>query len=133
MAIPFELKKTYNFNTLAGVMLGNSYTAVKVKGIMDSGQAVQYRDILTLHTNIRNIVPNMPKSVTDLTYVLFENTDGENVLLAYEYIDTSSIVEVKTIDLDVKIYDVTTEDVAIVRKALSELGYNVNISIDNEK
>lgn len=119
----FQIKKSYNFNTLAGVMLGQSYQSMKVISIMDSKQAIQYGDIMTTFNNVKTIISNLPSSVDDLTFILFENTDKEKVLLALEYIELDSIIEVKSIDIEMKLYDVTTEDLSIIRKAISELGY----------
>ena len=128
--MPFSLKKLYNFNTLAGVMLGQSYQSMKVVSIMDSKQAIQHADILTIYNNVKTVISNLPSSVDDLTYILFENTDKEKVLLALEYIEISSVVEVETIDIVMKVYDVTTEDLSIIRKAVSELGYsNIGLSV----
>lgn len=130
--MPFALKKYYNFNTLAGVMLGQSYSSVKVISIMDSKRAVEYRDIMTMHANVRTLITNLPSSVEDLTYVLFENTDGEKLLLALEYIDLASVVEVANINAVIKVYDINTEDLSILRKAISELGFaNVQISTES--
>lgn len=123
----FSIKKIYNFDTLAPTILNNHYKNMKVIGIVDSTEAVKYADILTLHNKISNIIPSIPKNVKDLTYILFENTDGKHVLMAYEYIELSSITEVKSINIVIKISNALTSDVAIIRKALTELGYAVEI------
>lgn len=123
----FSIKKIYNFDTLAPTILNNHYKNMKVIGIVDSTEAVKYADILTLHNKISSIIPSIPKNVKDLTYILFENTDGKHVLMAYEYIELSSITEVKSINIVIKISNALTSDVAIIRKALTELGYAVEI------
>lgn len=125
----FNIKKTYNFDTLAPTILNNHYKNMKVISIMDSTEAFKYSDILTLHSKILNIIPSIPKNVKDLTYILFENIDNKNILLAYEYIELNSIVEVKTIGLTIKINDALTSDISIIRKALTELGYVATIEI----
>ena len=94
---------------------------------MDSTEAVKYADILTLHNKISSLIPSVPRNVKDLTYILFENSDGKHVLMAYEYIEVSSITEVQSINIVIKISNASTSDIAILRKALTELGYAADI------
>ena len=125
----FSLNKIYNFSTLMPSVLGTSFKSMKVKGVLTSQEAVKYRDIATLHATVLSMLSGLPKRIEQLSYILFENIDGEQLLLAYEYIDISSIVEVKTINIRVDIFDTNTEDINILRTRLVELGYkNIDIS-----
>ena len=125
----FSLIKIYNFSTLMPSVLGTSFKSMKVKGVLTSQEAVKYRDIATLHATVLPMLSGLPKRIEQLSYILFENIDGEQLLLAYEYIDISSIVEVKTINIRVDIFDTNTEDINILRTRLVELGYkNIDIS-----
>ena len=123
----FSIKKIYNFDTLAPGILNNHYKNMKVIGIIYSTEAGKYADILTLHNKICTLIPSVPKNVKDLTYILFENSDGKHVLMAYEYIEVSSIIEVRSINLVIKINNASTSDITILRKALTELGYAADI------
>lgn len=125
----FELKKVYNFQTLAPTIIGNEHTNMKVKAILTSDNALKFRDIATLHQTVKNIISGLPESITDLTYVLFETVDKENVVLALEYINTDSITEVTSVNIRINIMRCTTEDISMLRLRLQELGYtNFTIS-----
>lgn len=124
----FQLKKTYNFNTLSAAILGAEYTNMKVKAIMTSDNAVKFRDIATLHASVKATIPNLPESISDLTYVLFEDTKQEVLVLPLEYIDTNSIQEVSSVNIRINISDCTTDDISTLRLRLKELGY-INFTI----
>lgn len=123
-----SINKLYNFNTLAPTIFGSSYSNMKVKGILTSEEAVKYRDINTLHTTVKPLIPNLPINVADCTYILFENIDNIRTLLALEYIDINTLVEVSSTNVRVEIYNTTTMDLSVIKARLLELGYN-NISI----
>lgn len=124
----FELRKTYNFNTAAPTILGEKYSLMKVKSIMDYSEAVSYHDIVTEFETLKPIIPTLPDSVIDLTFILFEDINKETKLLALEYINDATIQEVKAIDIRVEILGVSTQDINIIKNRLVELGYN-NIKI----
>ena len=128
MAGTFELRKRYNFTTKAPAILGAEYRNVMVESIMTATEAVKYSDVLTLHEQIRTVL-NLDLEVANCTYIKFRTLDGETVILALEYINSDSIVEVKTINIRVDIFDTNTEDINILRTRLVELGYkNIDIS-----
>jgi len=125
----FELNKVYNFNTLAPNILGASFTNMKVKGIMTATEAMKYRDIYTLHNNLLTTISGLPTNINDLTFVLFSNLDGTDLVLANEYIDTFTVVVVNTTNIRIDVLNTTTNDISILRTRLLELGYsNINIS-----
>lgn len=121
----FQLKKKYNFSmkTEASMILGEKFTLMKVKGIMASTEAVKYRDIATTHEILKPLVPNMSPNLVDLTYILFETIDGDEVLFALEYIDTTTIVEVNQVNLRIEILNTSTDDIQVLNNTLKELGY----------
>lgn len=121
----FQLKKKYNFSMLseASMILGEKFSLMKVKGIMTSTEAVKYRDIATTHEILKPLIPNISPNLVDLTYILFENIDGEEVLFALEYIDTNTIVEVNQVNLRIEILNTSTDDINVLDNTLKELGY----------
>lgn len=119
----FEIKKTYNFSTLAPTLLGSDYTNLKVKAILTSEAAVKYSDIVSTHQTVKSIIKNLPDNVSDLTYILFENSDKTTLILPVEYIEADSIVEVSSINIRIDIPNVTVDDVNIIKTRLKELGY----------
>jgi hypothetical protein len=125
----FELSKTYNLDiktTLISV-LGSSYKLMKVKGILTADQAVKFSDIATMHEQLRTLDTSLPTSVANLTYILFEKVDGEQVV--YPDIYFTKAAQVDAVNLKVEIAGCSTTDWVIVESALKELGYsNITIS-----
>lgn len=124
----FVPKKSYDFTTLAPTILGSNFKSMKVKGIMTSEEAVKYREIQTLHIKLKPVISALPNNVDDCTFVLFETTDKETLLLAFEYIDKLSIQEVTTTNIRIEIYDTGVDDLSVLRNRMLELGYT-NIKI----
>lgn len=125
MAVSFQLKKKYNFSmkTEASMILGEQFKLMKVKGILSSTEAVKYKDIATTHEILKPLIPNISPNLVDLTYILFETIDGDEVLFALEYIDTNTIVEVTNVNLRIEILNTSTDDIQIMNNVLKELGY----------
>ena len=123
MAGTFELRKRYNFTTKAPAILGAEYRNVMVESIMTATEAVKYSDVLTLHEQIRTVL-NLDLEVTNCTYIKFRTLDGETVILALEYINSDSIVEVKTVNIRVDVLEANTDDILIIQERLKELGYS---------
>lgn len=128
----FQIKKTYDFKTLAPAILNSDYKSQKVIAIFTSVEAVKYIDIQTLHANVSKVIPSLPSSVNDLTYILFENTSQEKTVLALEYIDQDTIKEVVTYNIRIDVKGANSNDLALLRKYLLELGYtNIYITTFN--
>ena len=123
MAGTFELRKRYNFSTKAPAILGAEYRNVMVESIMTATEAVKYSDVLTLHEQIRTVL-NLDLEVANCTYIKFRTLDGETVILALEYINSDSIVEVKTVNIRVDVLEANTDDILIIQERLKELGYS---------
>ena len=121
----FELKKSYNFSTLAPTLLGNNYTNMKVIAILTADNAIEYRDIATLHAQVKSTITGLPDSTTDLSYILFKNNiTSEKLVLPLEYIEDSSIVETTTLNIRIEVRNCTIDDVGTLRTRLEELGYS---------
>ena len=121
----FELKKSYNFSTLAPTLLGNNYTNMKVIAILTADNAIEYRDIATLHAQVKSTITGLPDSTTDLSYILFKNNiTSEQLVLPLEYIEDSSIVETTTLNIRIEVRNCTIDDVGTLRTRLEELGYS---------
>lgn len=123
MAVTPQLGKSYNFKTLSPVILGSEYKNQKVIGIFNSSEAMKYGDIQTTYSLISKEISTLPK-INDLMFVLFESLDQDKTILALEYLDINTIVEVTTFDLNITIKNASTEDTTIITNVLKELGYN---------
>lgn len=128
-----KINKSYNFSTLVPSVLGGNYKNMKVKAILSDKEAIKYRDILTLHRTLKPLITSLPTNPQDCTYVLLESFDkATNILLALEYIDMYSIVEVKSTNITITLRDTVDTDVSILRTRLLELGYsNFSITTDD--
>lgn len=124
MSIPFELSKTYNFDTYSTSYLGGNHKLKTVVGIMSAKQAMQYRDISTTH---KLILPTLPGNTTAnpelLTYVLFTDNNNKEDILAVEWINSNSILEVVGVTVELVISDIANSDIAIITDVLRNLGY----------
>lgn len=128
MAITPQLGKTYNFKTLSPVILGSEYKNQKVIGIFNSTEAMKYGDIQTTYALVSKEISTLPK-INDLIFILFESLDQDKTILALEYLDVNTIVEVTTFNLNIVINNASTEDTSIITNMLKELGYT-NFKID---
>lgn len=128
MAVTPQLGKTYNFKTLSPVILGSEYKNQKVIGIFNSTEAMKYGDIQTTYALVSKQISTLPK-INDLTFVLFESLDQDKTILALEYLDVNTIVEVTTFNLNIVVNNASTEDTSIITNMLKELGYT-NFTID---
>ena len=122
MAVIPQLGKTYNFKTLAPVLLGSEYKNQKVIGIINSTEAMKYSDIQTTYSLVSKEISNLPK-VNELTFLLFESLDKDKTVMALEYIDTNSIVLITTFNLVITLNNANNEDTTIITNHLKELGY----------
>lgn len=119
----FSINKSYRFFTLAPSILGGEHTNMKVLAIMTADQAVQQQDIVTQHNALSAIIPMLPKSVSDCTFILFKTANGDRVLYANEYIDQSTITETATTNIRIELLDAELLDLAVIRTRLLELGF----------
>jgi hypothetical protein len=121
------VNQTYSFSTLSPAVLGSSFTNMRVKALMTVSEAIKYRDVSTLHTVLKNTIPALP-DIGICTFVLLENINKEKVVLAYEWLDINSITSVTTTNIRIDLLNVTSDDLAILRNRMLELGY-VNFDI----
>lgn len=125
----FELSKTYDLtvkSTLQSV-LGTSYKLMKVKGILTADQAVKFSDIATMHEQLRTLDTDLPTSVANLTYILFETINKDQVVYPDIYFSDATVVE--SVNIRVDIPGRSTADWSIIESALKELGYtNITLS-----
>lgn len=128
MAVVPSLNKVYDFKTIAPGILNLDYKNQKVIGILNAQTAKKYYDIVTLHSKMLKVVTSLPSSYTDLSYLLLENSTREKTVLALEYIDLDTVVEIVKKKVRIDIEDANIEDVNMIRKYLLELGYN-NLTI----
>ena len=117
-----QLNKRYNFITIAPAILGASFTNMKAISIMTYKEALKKADITTTHKQVEKSLPQELR-VTDLTYVLFEDMNGKELVMPLEYMVKDSLVPVTTLTILVELPDRNTEDIVTLSLALTELGF----------
>lgn len=130
----FALNRTYDFNIDSGgeQILGASYENMRVTAIMTANEACSVSsDITSTHDRLIRKINALPKSINDCTFIRFEKQDvaKTKVILAIEYIDPHSIVEVTTTNILARFVNVTSADLAKIRKICLENGYT-NITLE---
>ncbi len=119
-----NIGSSYTFNTLSPSILGAVFTNVKLIGVMDYNSAMKIRNV---NVPYRAIYPTLPLgTVNDPTanlYYQFETLSGTTELLAEQWIDVPTIVQVTTVNFRVTLNDVSLQDMNTVRDVLYGMGY----------
>lgn len=131
----FVIGNAYTFNTRAPSLLGAIFENATILGIVDYDIATTFRNIDLDH---KRIYPLLPSGTVDnpkkFTYLLIRTESGEKTVLAYEWIDVSSITLVDSVTLTVTIPNANSSDATKVRDALALLGMlNFTITASNSQ
>ena len=120
----FNYKEIYDFNTKAPIILGSTYTNMKVViPSMPYEEALKKRDIITLHENLTTVLDGLPANMEEYVFVLFENSTGEQVLLAEQWIDPDSVALKNLTKMTITVNNIALTDVSVIQNAITELGY----------
>lgn len=130
----FKLNTAYSFNTHAPALLGSRLNNATVLAVMDYTLASQFIQPEASHANVFPMLPagtlDNPKS---FSYILLRTESGERTVLAYPWIDESSIAEVTSQSLTVTIQNASAEDATKIRTALVLAGFpNVTITVTQQ-
>lgn len=136
MTYAYVLGKTYSFNVYAPNVLGTDFQNVKLLAIMDADTATRSGlDIYSQHRKIYPYVPaevGMPDDPTQYNYIQIITQAGNRTILGMPWIDESSIEVVTAQTIVATIGGVTASDMAIIRQALAQNGYNnVKLTLSN--
>jgi len=118
----FELGKSYDFETLAPIILNASYKNVRVLQMMLAEKAITEGDVVTTHEVLKAYISGLPNSINDCSFIQFVTQDGVEFILAKEYINPYSIVQVTKTNLVLTAVSVTSTDIANVLNVVKELG-----------
>jgi len=127
----FSIGKKYNFTTIAPVTLGATYKNMKVKAIVDFDTAIKFEDVVTIRQKIIQETGATLLKPRDVLYIIFQNVDGKTVILAQDWIVSSSIVLVEKINATIKLEDITTEDIPNIKDVLVAMGFKPEIVIES--
>ena len=86
-------------------------------------EALKKRDIITLHENLTTVLDGLPANMEEYVFVLFENSTGEQVLLAEQWIDADSVALKNLTKMTITVNNIALTDVSVIQNAITELGY----------
>lgn len=125
----FTIKHYYNLDTIAPTFIGSRYTNVKLMDILSFESAVKIRqDLVSINQKIKdNVLGAIELNAANLTYLKFIDTTGQTLILAKEWLDNESVVDLtelggyKRVTIEIK---GSLDDIAIINNALKNLGYH---------
>lgn len=113
-----------NFSTYAPAVLGNTYNNMTVLGLVSYDIASTMSAINTTQANITSLLPaTTSKDVTTYTYAILKDSAGVRSILALEWINPTSYVEVVASKITVVVNGTIATDTQIIKDALLSLGY----------
>lgn len=123
-----HINKHYSFSVYANSILGTNYRNAKLVAILDYKTALRFENIDLAH---KQIYPYLPPNTlidhTKYTYYLLDVND-KTVVIADTWIKQSSIEETSGQSYTVKLNNVTTHQLNIIRDQLRLIGVSFDIS-----
>lgn len=123
-----QVNKHYSFSVYANSILGTNYRNAKLVAILDYKTALRFENIDSIH---KQIYPYLPPDTfidhTKYTYYLLEVMD-RTVVIADTWIRHNSIEETSGQTYTLKLNNVTTHQLNIIRDQLRLIGVSFNIS-----
>ena len=127
----FSIGKYYSFNTLAPAILGATFYRAKLIGLVCYDTA---NTRINVNLMQRTIYPSLPAGTVDnpanYTYLMLETESGEKTVVAYEWIDESSIEEVVSMTATITVPNIAASDATAIRDLLTLNGFkNIKIAL----
>ncbi len=121
------INKHYSFSVFANSILGTNFKNAKLIGILDYTTALKNANIELLH---RQIYPYLPPGTvqdqTKYTYYLFSYNGGK-IVLADVWILTESIQETEGLNYTLRLNNITSPQMTVIRNQLRLLGVSFDI------
>lgn len=127
----------FTFETIAPQQIGARYANMKLTDILSFPNAIKKReDLATIN---QNIISNIPGAINlaaaDLEYLEFVDPAGQKVILAKQWIDADTVVDITELGgghiVTYKLQLANLDDISIINQGLKELGYiNFDIGIE---
>lgn len=122
-----SINKHYNFSVYANSVLGTSYKNTKLTSILDYNTALKFANIELLHRQVYPYLPpNTPSDLTKYTYYLF-TYNNKPIVLADVWILQNTIEETEGLNYDLKLRNITSAQLAVIRDQLRLLGISFEI------
>lgn len=133
MAYNFKTNQSYSFDVYGTNVLGNDYKNVLVIGIFNYQTALHFGDIdvrqVQVFPHLPQGTPNRPE---EYEYLLVQTANKGQQILARQWINESTVVQVGNSKIVVTIEEAGTADVSDIRAALTQNGYDkIDIRVVN--
>lgn len=129
MSYNFAIGSIYTFNTLAPGILQATVKNAKLTSILDYETAKMY---INADLMFRQIYPALPAGTPDhpesCVYYRFTSESGEKIVLADQWVDTTTVENVKNINFQVTVTNGSLADITNVKNMMNALGFT-NYSI----
>lgn len=127
----FQLGKYYSFTTVAAVLLGLRFTAVKLTSIMEYDDALTLKPLQELW---RQVFPLLPEGTVDdprlATWLKFQDSQGNVTILADAWLVPGSVELGGGMTVTYQITNLSQADHATIMNCLTLMGYrSVAVSI----
>jgi len=121
----FEIGNKYNFTTKSTTVLSQTYKNMEVIAILKFNVALKFEDVVTLYENINTELNTTVGDPQTATYVLFKNSNGDEIVLSLDWINMDSIELVESVKYNVTIGNITSNDIPIIKNVLTSMGYDI--------
>lgn len=120
-----QLYSYYNFNTLVPAILGAARKNVMLQAIVGYDIAVKYSNVDLMSRTVGPSLPvGTPKDPRKYTYLILKNDADEKEVMAFEWIDSGSIVVATTVKINVVIPIANSSDTVKIRESLTLMGFH---------
>lgn len=124
----FEVSKYYNLSVYANSILGTNYNNALLTAVVDYSIAVKFGSVDLIQKQVMPYLPpNTPTDHTKYKYYLFQHRDKQ-VVLADFWIVGDSVEETEGLTYTIKLKNITSSQVSVIRDQLRLLGVAFDIS-----
>lgn len=119
----FEIGNLYSFETKAPADLGQGFSNLELVLITNYKRAARIRDVQAIHRAILGqLGEGAPANAEQLSYLVFENELGDEIVMAENWINPESVVSASAKTLTILIPNSTINDQRRWREILSQEG-----------
>lgn len=122
-----KINKHYSFSLYSSPVISSTYQNAKLLSMLDYDTALKFSNIELIQ---KQIFPYLPPGTnpnhTEYTYYLFNHKD-KNVVIAESWIIDSSFAESSSVNYNIRLNNVSTGELNIVRDQLRLLGISFDI------
>lgn len=128
----FKTRTKYNFEVYPSNLIGTNFKGVTVASRLDPEEASREIDIIARHAQYYPTLPaGTPDDPKSYDYLKIRFLDGSVAVIGIAWIDISTVEEVSSQTVTVKISSVSAGDLSRIKDALLSNGFSdLDITID---